>query len=78
MSLAGPRPADTRALADESSCVCLYEHAGWRYAVVTGRNAQIKAVFKVTHAGGLRPLDWLQASVGPAALGILSTPAHLR
>lgn len=49
--------------------VCLYDHAGWRYAVVTGHGAQVKAVFKVSPTGRLRRLDWLRASAGRGLAG---------
>lgn len=75
--VSGPGPA-ARAVADGPFCVCLYELAGRRYAVVIGGSAQIKAVFKITRGGAFRPLDWLRASTGPAALGLLGMPAHLR
>ena len=75
--VSGPGPA-ARALADGPFCVCLYEHAGRRYTVVIDSGAQIKAVFKITRGGALRPLDWLRASTGSVPLGLLSTPEHLR
>lgn len=75
--VSGPGPV-AQALAESPFGVGLYEHAGRRYAVVTGGSAQIKAVFKVSRAGTLRRLDWLRASAGPAALGLLSTPSHRR
>ncbi len=75
--VSGPVPA-VRALADGPFCVCRYELAGRRYAVVIDSGAQIKTVYKITRGGALRPLDWLRASTGSGPLGLLSTPEHLR